>query len=64
MRGVKIARVAKNLTQSELAKMMGVSVKTIGSWERGKFNPTTENLIKLSEKLETSVDELVKKYDD
>ena len=37
---LKIARAEKGLSQSDLAKMVGVSRQTISSIETGQFNPT------------------------
>lgn len=36
---LKTARELKNLTQSEAAKRIGVSVDTLGNYERGKSYP-------------------------
>lgn len=33
-------RALLNLTQSELAKELGVSFETINRWENGKFTPS------------------------
>ena len=37
---LKEARHEKNISQTELAKMVGVSRQTISSIETGQFNPT------------------------
>ncbi len=39
---IKIARAENSLTQDQLAKMVGVSRQTIGSIEKGQFNPTAK----------------------
>ncbi len=39
---LKLARVEKNLSQDELAKLVGVSRQTINSIETGKFYPTAK----------------------
>ena len=39
---LKLARVEKNLSQEELAKLVGVSRQTINSIETGKFYPTAK----------------------
>lgn len=39
---IKLARVENNLTQDGLAKLVGVSRQTIGSIEKGQFNPTAK----------------------
>lgn len=37
---LKLARVEKDLSQEELADLVGVTRQTIGSIEAGKYNPT------------------------
>lgn len=39
---LKIARAEKNLSQGELAELVGVSRNTISSIETGQFNPTAK----------------------
>lgn len=39
---LKEARAAKNLSQAQLAEMVGVSRNTISSIETGQFNPTAK----------------------
>lgn len=39
---LKVARAEKNISQGELAKMVGVSRQTISSIETGQFNPTAK----------------------
>lgn len=39
---LKEARLEKNLSQSQLAQMVGVSRNTISSIETGQFNPTAK----------------------
>lgn len=36
---IKAARVNKGLTQAEAAKRLGISVETLGNYERGKNFP-------------------------
>lgn len=36
---LKSARVNKNLTQAEAAKMLGISTETLSNYERGKSYP-------------------------
>lgn len=53
-------RLEKNLKQSDLAKMLGYSDKSISKWERGKcFPKDTKTLIKLAEILDVSIDDLL-----
>lgn len=37
---IRDARERLGLTQSELGQMVGVSMRTIGNWERGETPPT------------------------
>jgi putative transcriptional regulator len=39
---LKIARAEKNITQDELANIVGVSRQTISSIETGQFNPSAK----------------------
>ena len=39
---LKDARAEKNLSQTQLAEMVGVSRNTISSIETGQFNPTAK----------------------
>ena len=56
---IKIARIQKNISQKQLGEMLGVTYQTISRWENGVMLPTTENLIRLSDVLEVSIDYLL-----
>ena len=57
---LKKRRLALGLTQSELAKKVGVTLRTIQNYESGFRKATNINIIrKLAEVLETDVDELL-----
>ena len=45
---VKLARVEKDLTQQELADLVGVTRQTIISIEKGRFVPSTLLALKLA----------------
>ena len=49
-----------NLTQKELASMIGVSPKTISKWECGNGLPDVSLLDKISKTLDISIDDLLK----
>ena len=51
-------RKEKGLSQSELAKMVGVSRNTISSIETGQFNPTAKLALILSIALDKKFEEL------
>ncbi len=56
---LKYLRLSKKMTQEALAKRLGVSVSTVGMYERGKRNPDNEMLIKISKVFCISVDTLL-----
>lgn len=55
---LKVARAEKNLTQGELAKMVGVSRQTISSIETEQFNPTAKLALLLCIALDKKFEEL------
>lgn len=56
---VKVARIEKgNLTQGELAKLVGVTRQTMNLIEAQKYNPTIRVCLLISKHLERSLDEL------
>lgn len=54
------ARHHRNLTQGQLAKLIGVSENTISMFERGERNPSIGTIEDLSQALRVSIDFLVK----
>ncbi|MED9970077.1 MAG: helix-turn-helix transcriptional regulator [Ruminococcus sp.] len=52
------ARKEKHLSQSELAKLVGVSRNTISSIETGQFNPTAKLALILCVALDKKFEEL------
>lgn len=55
---LKEARSEKNLSQSQLAEMVGVSRNTISSIETGQFNPTAKLALILCITLDKKFEEL------
>ncbi len=55
---LKVQRAIKNITQDELATVIGVSRQTINSIEKNRYVPSTVLALKLSRTLEVSVHEL------
>lgn len=45
---LKELRVENNYTQAKLAKRLGVSITTVGTWESGQKLPAAERLIELA----------------
>ena len=55
---LKIQRAKKDLTQEQLADLVGVTRKTINTVENKKYIPSTYLALKLSQALEVTVEEL------
>lgn len=55
---MKLARIEKNLTQQELADIVGVTRQTIGLIEKGSYNPTLKLCIDISRALDRTLDQL------
>ena len=55
---LKSARAAKDLSQEELARSVGVSRQTISAIEKGDYNPTIRLCVKICKKLDRTLDEL------
>ena len=55
---VKVARTEKELSQQQLADMVGVSRNTISSIETGQFNPTAKLALILCIALDKKFEEL------
>jgi len=55
---LKIERAIKNLTQDELAKLIGVSRQTINSIETGRYVPSTILALKISKIFEKPVNDI------
>jgi len=55
---MKQSRLEKSLSQSELAKIIGVSRQTINMIEHDDYNPTISFCIKICKALDKTLDEL------
>jgi len=55
---LKVARAEKNLSQGDLADLIGVSRQTISSIETGLFNPTAKLALILCIALDKKFEEL------
>ena len=55
---IKVQRAKKDLTQEQLARLVGVTRKTINTIEKGKYVPSTYLALKLSKVLDVTVEEL------
>lgn len=56
---LKTLRKKKYLTGIELAKKLNVSHSTLASWETGRHFPHIEDIIKIADFFEISIDELL-----
>lgn len=55
---IRELREAKEMSQSELGRLIGVSTVTICLWERGRNNPQTSRLPALANALGVPINEL------
>ena len=55
---MKSARVARDLSQQQLADLIGVSRQTISAIETGDYNPTINLCIAICRELGKTLDEL------
>ncbi|MGX4607837.1 helix-turn-helix domain-containing protein [Priestia sp. JNUCC 25] len=53
-------REEKNMSREELAQRINVSRQAVYKWESNKGYPDIQNLLRLSEIYETTIDELIK----
>ena len=61
---LKVQRAKKDLTQEQLADLVGVTRKTINTVENKKYIPSTYLALKLSQALEVTVEELFQIIDE
>ena len=55
---LKAARAAKDLSQEQLAQLVGVTRQTIGMIEAGNYNPTLNLCNAICKALDRTLDEL------
>lgn len=58
---IKFLRLKKNLTQEDIAKIVGKSRVLVSQWESDERDITTEDIIKLSDYFNIPMDHLVGK---
>jgi putative transcriptional regulator len=61
---LKVERARRDLTQDDLAQLVGVTRKTINTVETGRFVPSTVLALKLADALQTPFTELFWLADD
>ena len=59
MINIRYFREKNNLTQTQLAKMMGMSLDTVSRYETGKREPKASDLCKMAEIFHCTLDELM-----
>jgi len=55
---MKIARIEKDLSQEQLAELLGVTRQTIGLIEAGSYNPTLKLCVAICKALDKTLDDL------
>lgn len=58
-KNIRDLRTRKNLTQDELAEQLFVTRQTVSNYEIGKSRPDIDMLVKISDVLETDINELL-----
>lgn len=61
---LKMARIEKDLSQEELANLVGVTRQTIGLIEAGKYNPSLKLCIAICKATGKTLDDLFWKEDE
>lgn len=56
---LKTLRKQVKLTQAQIAEKLNISQQAYASWERGVKKPTQENLVKIAQILNVTIDYLV-----
>jgi len=55
---IKVERAIKNITQAQLAKLVGVSRQTINAIDLGKYNLSTTLSLKIAHVFEKNVNDI------
>ena len=58
-KNIKNARTKKNMTQLELADIVGVSYQAVSNWERGNSMPDIGKISDIAKALDIDVTELL-----
>jgi len=59
MRGLRLQREAKGMSQMVIAQLLGVTQGCVSQWEKGTSMPRADKLMKLAGLLGCTVDELL-----
>ncbi len=55
---MKMARIERDLSQQELADLVGVTRQTIGLIEKGTYNPSLNLCLRIAKALDKTLDQL------
>ena len=64
MTRLRECRENAKLSQKYVALTLGISAPSVANWERGKTNPSNENIVKLADLYGVSIDYLLGRTDD
>lgn len=56
---IRVARIARNLTQEDVAHAAGMNLSYYGKLERGQNNPTLDTLIRVADVIDAPLPDLV-----
>ena len=56
---IREIRIAKKISQVELAKMLGVTKQSVSNWENDNIQPSIEMLTRIADALSVSADYLL-----
>lgn len=56
---IRALRIARNMSQVELAHRLGVSKQSVSNWENDNIQPSVEMLVKLAAVFSVSTDHLL-----
>lgn len=56
---IRLLRERRGLTQSELAKQLGITRSSVNAWEQGISVPSTQNIVELAAIFKISTDYLL-----
>ena len=56
---LRMCRAKADLSQNDLAKLIGVHQQSVANWETGDYMPSLKATVKLADALGVSIDQLV-----
>ena len=58
-KNLKQIRLEKHLSQKEVSIALNIAVRTYANWEQGRRDPSLDDLVKITNYLEVSIDFLL-----